>query len=130
MSEKRFNLDEANQLLPEVQDLLARIRLAVEGFEAERQSQGGKDQVAQPATDTFVSWEYFRHVSSFHVAMLRVREIGCEIKDVQKGLVDFPAVIEGVEGCLCWQEGEDRIRFWHRVEDGFDGRKPLPDESH
>jgi len=130
MSEKHFNLDEANQLLPEVKDLLELIRLAVDGFEAQRVSLGGSEQVPQPPPDTFVAWDYFRHVASFHAAMLRVREIGCQIKDVRKGLVDFPTVIDGAEACLCWQEGEDRIRFWHRAEDGFEGRKPLPEGAH
>jgi hypothetical protein len=41
------------------------------------------------------------------------------------GLVDFPAEIEGEPAYLCWQYGEKEVAFWHRIEDGFGGRKPL-----
>src|SRR6476620_8376495 len=42
------------------------------------------------------------------------------------GLVDFPALHEGEEVLLCWQLGEDEVAHWHRVDEGFAGRKPLP----
>jgi hypothetical protein len=47
------------------------------------------------------------------------------VKDLEKGLLDFPCVIEGKTVLLCWQQGEKEIAFWHSVEDGFVGRKPL-----
>ena len=51
---------------------------------------------------------------------------GAHLKDVQLGLVDFPAEREGEIVYLCWQFGEPEVAFWHRVEDGFAGRQPLP----
>jgi len=53
-------------------------------------------------------------------------EIGCEMKDLSRGLVDFPAEMEGRRVYLCWMIGEDRIEHWHEVTEGFRGRKPLP----
>ena len=53
-------------------------------------------------------------------------EIGCEMKDLSQGLVDFPAEMEGRKVYLCWMIGEDRVDHWHEVTEGFRGRKPLP----
>jgi len=51
---------------------------------------------------------------------------GVEVKDVDEGLVDFPALRRGETVLLCWRLGEDEIGYWHTAEDGFDGRRPLP----
>jgi hypothetical protein len=52
-------------------------------------------------------------------------EAGIEIKDIQRGLVDFPMWRDGEEVFLCWELAEDDIAFWHRIEDGYPGRQPL-----
>jgi hypothetical protein len=54
---------------------------------------------------------------------------GAEVKDIDEGLIDFPALRRGETVLLCWKLGEDEIRYWHRVEDGFAGRRPLPLEG-
>ena len=58
-------------------------------------------------------------------ALERIESTGCVVKDLDKGLLDFPAVINDEEVYLCWRLGEDRIRFYHRQDEGFAGRKPL-----
>ncbi|PYU81674.1 MAG: hypothetical protein DMG51_14470 [Acidobacteria bacterium] len=58
-------------------------------------------------------------------ALNRILETGCLIKDLDVGLLDFPAVINKQDVYLCWKLGEDRIRFYHRQDEGFDSRKPL-----
>ena len=55
----------------------------------------------------------------------RILSTGCVIKDLDVGLLDFPAIIDNEEVYLCWKLGEDRIRFYHRQNEGFSGRKPL-----
>lgn len=55
-----------------------------------------------------------------------IHELGGVVKDPESGLVDFPALREGDEVLLCWQVGEDEIRYWHSLEDGFAGRRELP----
>ena len=60
-----------------------------------------------------------------HAALERIQETGCVVKDLDVGLLDFPAVINNEEVYLCWRLGEDRIRFWHRQDEGFAGRKPI-----
>jgi len=51
---------------------------------------------------------------------------GAQVKDLDSGLVDFPAFHDGETVLLCWQLGEEEIGWWHRVDDGFEGRRPLP----
>jgi hypothetical protein len=51
---------------------------------------------------------------------------GAEVKDLDTGLIDFPALRQGKTVLLCWQLGEDEIGFWHRADDGYAGRRPLP----
>jgi hypothetical protein len=62
--------------------------------------------------------------------MAELEEIGCYFKDwnFTMGLVDFPAMIDDREVFLCWQSDEDDIRFYHGMEEGFKGRKPIPEE--
>ena len=51
---------------------------------------------------------------------------GAQVKDLDSGLIDFPALHHGETVLLCWQVGEEEIAWWHRVDDGFAGRRPLP----
>jgi hypothetical protein len=55
-----------------------------------------------------------------------IHGLGAIVKDPDEGLVDFPALRGGENVYLCWRLGEDRIEFWHGVDEGFAGRKPLP----
>lgn len=57
-----------------------------------------------------------------------VHQHGCLIKDLSLGLVDFPTMYHGREVYLCWMLGEESIQFWHEVEEGFRGRKPIDSE--
>ena len=54
-----------------------------------------------------------------------LEEIGCELKDVHTGLLDFRSLREDRVVYLCWRLGEDEIRFWHELDTGFAGRQPL-----
>jgi hypothetical protein len=56
----------------------------------------------------------------------RIAELGAVVKDPAQGLLDFPTLRRGEEVCLCWRVGEAEIGFWHSLEDGFAGRRPLP----
>jgi hypothetical protein len=58
-------------------------------------------------------------------ALERIQSTGCIVKDLEVGLLDFPARMNGEEVYLCWKLGEDRIRFYHRQDEGFAGRKPI-----
>lgn len=67
-----------------------------------------------------------RHLAeTIKAALERIHSTGCLVKDLDLGLLDFPAVVDNEEVYLCWKFGEDRIRFYHRQDEGFAGRKPL-----
>ena len=70
-------------------------------------------------------FERDRLATSIQQALERVHATGCVVKDLDVGLLDFPSLIDNEEVYLCWRVGEDRIRFWHRMDEGFAGRKPL-----
>ena len=55
-----------------------------------------------------------------------IASYGARVKDLDTGLIDFPALHHGETVLLCWLLGEDEIAWWHRVDDGFTGRRPLP----
>jgi hypothetical protein len=123
--EKHFTVEEANALLPELRELLADVReirdaLVVDMEAAKvvlrqaRKNGGGKE--AHP---------YLESIHKLNRRLGRLSEIGVQIKDVDKGLVDFPAWRDGREVFLCWHLGEDEVRFWHELETGFAGREEL-----
>ena len=58
----------------------------------------------------------------------KIEQIGVLVKDLDIGLIDFLTRYQGRQVCLCWKLGEDRIRFWHGMDEGFAGRKPIDDE--
>jgi hypothetical protein len=68
-------------------------------------------------------------VAKVRDALDQIQATGCIVKDLESGLVDFPSVIRNEEVYLCWRLGEDRIRFYHRQDEGFAGRKPIDPED-
>jgi hypothetical protein len=62
-------------------------------------------------------------------AVGRIQATGCLVKDLDVGLLDFPSRINNEEVYLCWRLGEERIRFWHRQDEGFAGRKPITGDT-
>ena len=71
-----------------------------------------------------------RSIGKVRDALDQIHAIDCVVKDLDSGLVDFPAILRDEEVYLCWRLGEDRIRFYHRQDEGFAGRKPIdPDDT-
>lgn len=64
-------------------------------------------------------------VSGIRDSVLRIEQTGCVVKDLDLGLIDFPSIVNEEQVYLCWKLGEERIRYWHRIDEGFAGRKPL-----
>jgi hypothetical protein len=72
-----------------------------------------------------VRFDRDRLAESLRSALDRISSTGCVVKDLEIGLLDFPALINNEEVYLCWRLGEERIRFWHRQDEGFTARKPI-----
>jgi len=124
---KLFTIEEANALLPSVREILQRIqgsrrrlatyrrqaKLAAEGAE-----QGGGGMVGGSLYATFLT--------QFTTEMSELEALGVQLKDFDRGLVDFPSLRDGRVVLLCWQLGEgDELEWWHDMEAGFGGRTPL-----
>lgn len=69
--------------------------------------------------------QHRRNAQALKAALERISLAGCLVKDLDVGLLDFPSIVSNEEVYLCWKLGEDRIRFYHRQDEGFASRKPL-----
>lgn len=119
---KYFTVAEANQALTYVarvtDDISDRYRRAVEIRQRIDQSNGGEGlETVRDAYEDLV--EQLNHFID------ELTLVGVELKDFQRGLIDFPALHEGREVYLCWERGEDRVVAWHEVDAGFAGRKEV-----
>ena len=130
---RHFTPDEANASLDEVRPLVERLvahrREHVAALARQEELEGrirGNGGGIPPATlaDTAAAIE--REARELARLVDEIGERGAEVKDLDEGLIDFPALRDGETVLLCWKLGEDEIRYWHRVEDGFAGRRPLP----
>jgi len=130
---KTFTLHEAQTLLPVLEALLRRAQAAgarTGELEMEMQelsqrifmSGGMQVNVGQAAKR---SSEREKALQEARDTLAEMDEIGVQVKDLEKGLLDFPSVIDGRDVLLCWKLGEKEIGYWHTPEDGFAGRKPL-----
>lgn len=126
MSRQRyFTVEEANALLPRLTQLIDQLRSARAAIYAARADLLPVLEAAVGNGGSAKAGDLLPHFQRMEAAMLGLREIGCEVKDIDTGLVDFPALREGREVYLCWRYGEDRLRFWHELNAGFAGRRPL-----
>ncbi len=130
---KRFTLAEAGELIPKVEGLLRQaIALKAEYAEAESAVEGYVERVMVSGGMLLDRHEVLRTrqrreaaARSLETAIEQVQRLGCLLKDLDTGLVDFPTLLRGVEVYLCWRLGEPSITWWHGVEEGFRGRKPI-----
>ena len=118
-----FTLDDALAILPAIQDRLLRIsrkRAEIRGLAAELETTvrgNGQSQKAQP--------QFIKLVRELEGLVGEVQERGVIVRDLDTGLIDFPSIRDGEEIFLCYRLGEETIEFWHGLEEGFPGRKPL-----
>jgi hypothetical protein len=131
-TERYFTPDEANDLLEEVRPLAEQMvdhrrrQLAASAKRAlliaQIQGNGGG---LTPSDMAELEVEIETQASGLERCIAELVGLGVQVKDVDKGLVDFPAVHEGGEILLCWHVGEESVEYWHSLEEGFAGRKPI-----
>ena len=134
MAQRYFTAEEANELLPEVRlvaEELVEHRLAARAVAAKRAQLvtriAGNGGDFDPQEPRELEEDFERETAAMVEALERLERLGVIVKDADRGLVDFPALREsGEEVLLCWQVGDDEIAYWHGLEEGFAGRKPLP----
>lgn len=122
--DRHFSVEEANAALDWVVRRIEEVREA-------------RDRLAEPEAHTVLAeaapangggesgrvvGEAFRDVRRL---LVEVQATGIVLRDLDRGLVDFPAILDGREVYLCWELGEDEVAYWHDLDTGFGGRKPL-----
>ena len=130
---RHFTPEEANAALehvrPLVERMVARRRAHLQALERQEELEGrirGNGGGIPPATLADTAAEVDRLARELAQTIDEIAALGAEVKDVDEGLIDFPALRRGETVLLCWRLGEDEIRYWHTVEGGFAGRQELP----
>ena len=122
--EKHYTREEARALLPQLRkwlEQLNRLRVDVERFD--KRLSGLTEQGSDIGGETVNNW--IRALADMQEVLAEFQRREIYLKDLSRGLVDFPAIIGGKEVFLCWEQDEDDIEFWHDLESGFGGRERL-----
>ncbi|CUT02592.1 DUF2203 domain-containing protein [Candidatus Chrysopegis kryptomonas] len=123
LHEKHFTIEEARNLLSEIKPLVERMTqlkkiLDIKGYDIYRHRYftGGPNGEKN----------YPVELEELIAIIERIESMGALVKGIEQGLIDFPHIREnGQEVYLCWMHGEDTIKFWHTISEGFMGRKPI-----
>jgi hypothetical protein len=122
--ERHYSLEQANAAIGWVRERIERMRAAREQL-GDEEARAALTEAApgngggEPGT---VVSEAFLDLRG---ALLELHEMDVVLRDLERGLLDFPALRDGREVYLCLEDGEDEIGFWHDVEAGYGGRQPL-----
>ena len=119
---RTFTREEADALLPELRERLERIREARRVILASTERITSKAPVNGGGPETE---DHRQALASLREELERVTANGVVLRDPESGLVDFPAERDGERVYLCWRLGEDAVTFWHPLDTGFGGRRPL-----
>ena len=130
---KTFTLDQAHRLLPVLKSLLKRSmegKQLIDQVEKEQQDirhrilLSGGLSVDIPAL-AHRRAQRDKALQEIKDVIAEINSIGVQVKDLDIGLLDFPCALEDEVVLLCWKYGEEKIRYWHGLEEGFKGRKPI-----
>ncbi len=124
---KMFSVEEANALLPAVRRIVTAISRAhttiISFQEASRRAAAGAESGGGHMPE---GMKYVMTLLNLVQHTNELEELGVQLKDYERGLIDFPAMRDGRIVLLCWKLDEgDQIEWWHEVEAGFAGRQPL-----
>jgi len=128
-----FDIDDANAALVEVGPLLATladqraelIRLRDASIAAPPGTSGSGAVEIDTDEARLIRLRMKGVVDQMAAAVARIDALGITLRDIQRGLIDFPALVGGRQVWLCWELGEPDVGFWHELDTGFGSRKPL-----
>ena len=128
-----FTVNEANELLPKLRPLIEQILENIRRLKDASETVIRREQLDPEApnlTDRLrEDGEVARVIAQLQGRVDEINAHGCICKGVEQGLIDFPCMLGAEVVFLCWQLGEPSVGFWHRIDDGFAGRKPLLDDE-
>ncbi|HXR46567.1 MAG TPA: DUF2203 domain-containing protein [Candidatus Limnocylindrales bacterium] len=121
---KHYTRDEVRGLLPQIRQWLERLTQLRQLLERHEKRLGTLMKQGQDAGGQTVN-DQVRTLADVQEILAEFQRRQIFIKDLERGLVDFPAIIGGREVFLCWEQDEDDVEFWHDLESGFGGRERL-----
>ena len=128
-----FSVEEANELVGALQLEFGRVAQVRSELQPLIASMGGaevavailQDGAAAPPGRQADAERLQRLAGEITAAVERINELGCLVKDLEQGLVDFYSLLDDEPVFLCWQFGEPQVAHWHAIEEGYSGRKPI-----
>jgi hypothetical protein len=130
-SSRTFTLDEATALLPRLRELLPALRETKGAIDRLQREVAAMTQAASGNGHLLLAQmdrkrkETEALTERLNASVRELQELGCELKGIDEGLIDFPAQRDGRTVYLCWKLGEERIEWWHDLDTGFAGRQRL-----
>jgi hypothetical protein len=121
--DRTYTIEEANAMLPELRERLARLRDARQVML--RHAEVIRDRVDEDGGGAHPGPAYVEATSTVRREVERLAEEQIVLRDPETGLVDFPSERDGERVWLCWLLGEERVAHWHPLDAGFAGRRPL-----
>jgi hypothetical protein len=122
--EKHYTREEANLLLPQIRKWLEQLNRLREDLHCyEKRLSGLTERGNDLGGETVNNW--IRALADLQATLAEFQRREILIKDLERGLLDFPALIGGKEVFLCWEADEEAVEFWHDLETGYGGRERL-----
>lgn len=124
---KYFTIEEAEKLLPKVEKLVRRLRNLDKALEILNsvEIEVEDDDFDQLSHNTKINKEFHKLSYEFYNKLDKLESMGCLMKDLELGLIDFYYRFEGRDIFLCWKLGEKEIKYWHDIYTGFQGRQQI-----
>jgi hypothetical protein len=122
--EKHYTREEARALLPQVRRWLKQLNTVRHELERLDKRLGSLMNRGHDVGGETVN-QWIRLLADMQAVLAKFQRREIQIKDLERGLVDFPAIIGGKEVFLCWEQDEDDIEFWHDLDTGYSGRERL-----
>ena len=126
---KYFTMEEVERMLPEIEMILKRTIKLNKALDllATIEIEVYDDDYENLRRVTKLNKQFHKLSLEFYESIEKLEDMGCLIKDIEIGLVDFYSKFENKDIFLCWKFGEKRIKFWHEVDSGYDGRRHILD---
>lgn len=121
---RHYSAEEAQEMLPQIRGWLSEINALNSRIQETAECFAPRINAGEDLGGLEVS-QQFRDMTRVHSVLREFHEREIQLKDLQRGLIDFPALLDEREIFLCWEHSEDNITQWHDLESGFAGRQPL-----
>lgn len=134
MESRQFTIDEANQLLSALREELEQLKQMQHDARQKYEEMRDIREVGYRPDGNLIMLSDYQEtkrqfdqiVADANRILSSINQRGCRVTDVEAGLIDFPAEVDGTPVYLCWQKDEPEVGYYHGLEEGFAGRRPLP----